>query len=67
MKKCRIGILTGGGDCAGINPAIKWIVKTALDNRLASERNIQYQVVGIRNGWEGLMNFDHGIDTAEPI
>ncbi len=58
MKKCRIGILTGGGDCAGINPAIKWAVKTALDTRLASERNMQYEVVGIRNGWEGLMNFD---------
>jgi len=23
MKKSRIGILTGGGDCAGINPAIR--------------------------------------------
>jgi 6-phosphofructokinase 1 len=58
MIKCRIGILTGGGDCAGINPAIKWVAKTALDNRLTSERNIQYEVLGIRNGWEGLMNFN---------
>ncbi len=31
MEKKRIGILTGGGDCAGLNPAIKWVVKTALD------------------------------------
>ncbi len=23
MKKSRIGVLTGGGDCAGLNPAIK--------------------------------------------
>ena len=30
----RIGVLTGGGDCAGLNPALKWVVKTALDDRL---------------------------------
>jgi phosphofructokinase-like protein len=65
MKKRRIGILTGGGDCAGINPAIKWVVKSALDCRLASERNIQYEVVGIRNGWEGLMNFDSECPDAQ--
>ncbi len=58
MNKQRIGIITGGGDCAGINPAIKWIVKTALDKRLASERNIQYEIIGIRNGWQGLVDID---------
>jgi 6-phosphofructokinase len=41
MKKSRIGILSGGGDCAGINPAIKWVVKTALDERLQRERGVQ--------------------------
>jgi len=41
MKKSRIGILTGGGDCAGINPAIKWAVKTALDERVQRDRGIQ--------------------------
>jgi len=56
MEHYRIGILTGGGDCAGINPAIKWVVKTAMDSRLATERNIRYEVLGIRNGWEGLMS-----------
>ena len=55
MRKSRIGVLTGGGDCAGLNPAIKWVVKTALDKRLASERGVQYEVLGIRNGWKGLM------------
>jgi len=33
----KIGILTGGGDCPGLNPAIKWVVKTALDSRLFKE------------------------------
>ena len=63
MHRYRVGILTGGGDCAGINPAIKWAVKTALDTRLASERDTQYEMVGIRNGWEGLMNLDYSNPT----
>jgi 6-phosphofructokinase len=68
MNKQRIGILTGGGDCAGINPAIKWIVKTALDEQLGSERNIQYEVIGIRNGWQGLVSIDlTGPDAQEYI
>ncbi len=58
MKKSRIGILTGGGDCAGLNPAIKWVVKTATDDRLQAERGIQYEVVGIRDGWQGLVQAD---------
>lgn len=58
MKKIRIGILTGGGDCAGLNPAIKWVVKTALDERLVRERGVQYEVLGIRDGWKGLIYGD---------
>ena len=58
MKKSRIGILTGGGDCAGLNPAIKWVVKTALDDRLQRERGVQYEVLGIRDGWRGLINLE---------
>jgi len=61
MAKERIGILTGGGDCAGLNPAIKWAVKTAMDKRLESERGVQYEVIGIKNGWSGLM-FENGVD-----
>ena len=58
MNKTRIGILTGGGDCAGLNPAIKWVVKSALDERLQAERGIQYEVLGIRDGWKGLVDVD---------
>ena len=53
-KKTRIGILTGGGDCAGLNAAIKWVTKTALDRRLEQERGMQYEVLGIKEGWKGL-------------
>jgi len=55
MESRRIGVLTGGGDCAGLNSAIKWVVKTALDDRLRKTRKIQYEVVGIRDGWRGLV------------
>ncbi len=55
MEKRRIGVLTGGGDCAGLNSAIKWVVKTALDDRLQKTRRIEYEVVGIRDGWKGLV------------
>jgi 6-phosphofructokinase 1 len=56
MDRKRIGVLTGGGDCAGLNSAIKWVVKTALDDRLQRTRKIQYEVVGIRDGWKGLVS-----------
>jgi ATP-dependent phosphofructokinase / diphosphate-dependent phosphofructokinase len=55
MEKMKIGVLTGGGDCAGLNPAIKWVVKTAMDDRLQKTRKVQYEVVGIRDGWKGLV------------
>ncbi len=58
MKRSRIGILTSGGDCAGLNPAIKWVVKTALDERLDWERGTHYEVLGIRDGFKGLVSVD---------
>jgi len=65
MKTNRIGILTGGGDCAGINPAIKWMVKTAMDSLLEKERGVRYEVLGIRDGWVGLVaNLTGGPEDA---
>jgi phosphofructokinase-like protein len=58
IRKSRIGVLTSGGDCAGLNPALKWVVKTAMDERLEWERGIRYEVFGIRDGWKGLVNVD---------
>jgi ATP-dependent phosphofructokinase / diphosphate-dependent phosphofructokinase len=46
-KKGVIAILTGGGDVPGLNPAIR-----AVTSRAVREG---YQVVGIRHGWEGLI------------
>jgi ATP-dependent phosphofructokinase / diphosphate-dependent phosphofructokinase len=66
MEKKRIGVLTGGGDCAGLNSAIKWVVKTALDDRLRKQRKIQYEVLGIRDGWKGLVAPDPDEDSPTP-
>jgi 6-phosphofructokinase 1 len=43
-----IGILTGGGDVPGLNPAIRAVTIRALREG--------YQVIGIRRGWAGLVN-----------
>ena len=67
MKTIRIGVLTGGGDCAGLNPAIKWIVKTALDNRLVKERKTKYEVLGIRDGWAGLTSPPESFKESQHI
>ncbi len=58
MKNCRIGVLTSGGDCAGLNPAVKSIVVTALDDRLPRDEGVKFEVYGIRDGWRGLLNAD---------
>ena len=42
----RIGVLTGGGDAAGMNTALRAVVRTAY--RLGAE------VIGIKKGWQGL-------------
>src|ERR671937_2011914 len=57
----RIGILTGGGDVPGLNPCIKAVVSRAVDAGI--------EVVGIRRGWGGLLNYnpDATADRAEWI
>ncbi|HSK66472.1 MAG TPA: 6-phosphofructokinase, partial [Anaerolineales bacterium] len=47
-KKGVIGILTGGGDVPGLNPAIRAVTIRALREG--------YQVIGIRRGWAGLID-----------
>ena len=46
----RIGILTGGGDVPGLNPCIKEVVYRAAEYGA--------EVIGIRRGWGGLLNFN---------
>jgi 6-phosphofructokinase 1 len=46
----NIGVLTGGGDCPGLNAAIRAVVRTALPR--------DYKVTGIKNGWAGVLSAD---------
>jgi phosphofructokinase-like protein len=46
----RIGVLTGGGDCPGLNAAIRSVVRKALASG--------HETIGIKYGWKGLMKLD---------
>ncbi|MFH1825111.1 MAG: 6-phosphofructokinase [Candidatus Firestonebacteria bacterium] len=48
QKIKRIGVSTGGGDCPGLNAVIRAVVKSALI--------LDWTVVGIKDGFEGLLN-----------
>ena len=53
----RIGVLTSGGDAPGMNAALRAVVRAAGSNGLES--------IGIRRGWNGLINSDFTrMDTA---
>ncbi|MBW1784451.1 MAG: 6-phosphofructokinase, partial [Deltaproteobacteria bacterium] len=49
-KKPTIAILTGGGDVPGLNPCIKTLVYRAASEGI--------QVLGIRRGWAGILNYN---------
>lgn len=53
----RIGVLTGGGDCPGLNPAIKWVVKTATDHSGMEKRGYKFDVLGLMEGWRSLVRY----------
>ena len=44
----RIGVLTGGGDCPGLNAVLRAVVKTAINE-------YNWEVLGIEDGFEGLI------------
>lgn len=52
--KQAIGILTGGGDCPGLNAVIRAVVRRAY--------MLGYETMGIKNGWLGLVK-----GTVEPL
>ena len=53
-SKGTIGILTGGGDCPGLNPVIRAVVRRATQ--------LGYKVLGVKDGWKGMLKAD-----AEPL
>lgn len=50
----KVGVLTGGGDCPGLNPVIRAVVRTCLSEG--------FDVIGIQNGWKGLVE-----NKTEPL
>ena len=47
----RVGVLTGGGDCPGLNAVIRGVVRTAV-------KRYGHELVGLPYGWAGAMNGD---------
>jgi ATP-dependent phosphofructokinase / diphosphate-dependent phosphofructokinase len=57
MALKRIGVLTGGGDAPGLNPAIRAVVWKGAEQGI--------EVVGVYDGWKGLL--DENIGEARPL
>ncbi len=55
----RIGVLTSGGDAPGMNAAVRAVARTALANGI--------ECVGIRRGWQGLINSDFTLLNRESV
>jgi phosphofructokinase-like protein len=54
----RIGVLTGGGDCPGLNAVIRAIVRRGIDDH-------GHEIVGFRDGWRGPIEGLHEDLTIE--
>lgn len=55
----RIAVLTSGGDCSGMNAAIRAVVRTGLSNQL--------EVIGIQKGYQGLIDKLGGPLTTKSV
>ncbi len=44
----KIGVLTGGGDCPGLNAVIRAVVRASMQ--------YDWEIIGIKNGWKGLID-----------
>src|SRR3989440_7694781 len=59
----RVGLLTGGGDCPGLNAVIRAVVRKGIESH-------DWECVGFRNGWKGPLEGDSrplGLDDVEDI
>jgi 6-phosphofructokinase len=52
----RVAILTGGGEVPGLNMCLKSLVYRAIDEG--------FEPIGVRKGWEGLINYDYHDPTT---
>ncbi|AIG78189.1 6-phosphofructokinase [Amycolatopsis japonica] len=59
----RVGVLTGGGDCPGLNAVIRGVVRKGIEVH-------GWDIVGFRNGWNGPLTGDSrplGLNDVEDI
>jgi ATP-dependent phosphofructokinase / diphosphate-dependent phosphofructokinase len=54
----RLGVLTGGGDCPGLNAVIRAIVRKGIDA-------YGHAIVGFRDGWRGVLDYEFEDLTVE--
>jgi len=55
----RIAVLTSGGDCSGMNAAIRGVVRAGLSNNL--------EVIGIHKGYQGLIDRHYELLTTKSV
>ena len=58
IRAVRIGVLTGGGDCPGLNAVIRAIVRKGIDE-------YGHAIVGFRDGWRGVLDNEYEELTIE--
>ena len=55
----RVGILTGGGDCPGLNAVIRAVARRCFGRG--------YEVIGVQDGWRGLLEDDMTALTSREV
>ena len=60
LPQVRIGVLTGGGDCPGLNAVIRAVVRKGIDS-------YGHEIVGFRDGWRGPIESEHEDLTIESV
>ncbi|HEX8538534.1 MAG TPA: 6-phosphofructokinase, partial [Cystobacter sp.] len=53
----KVAVLTGGGDCPGLNAVIRAVVRRASAHG--------FEMMGLRDGWKGLLDDNHFRLTRE--
>ncbi|MCX6641608.1 MAG: 6-phosphofructokinase [bacterium] len=56
----RIGILTGGGDCPGLNAVIRAVTRRAIET-------FGWEVIGFKDGWKGVLEGNYIPLTAQSV
>src|SRR4030042_6626744 len=56
----RVGVLTGGGDCPGLNAVIRAIVVRGI-------KKFNFKMIGVLNGWAGLLDYEWTNLTREAV